>query len=78
MEPWLRHLRWREVRLLALVLANLLAIGGFLGAGVRQAQEETGGWRRIDFQAVLARMRTGELSSREAQWYRPADQGERR
>jgi hypothetical protein len=78
MEPWLRHLRWRELRLLALVLANLFAIAGFLGGGGQQAEVQIGGWRRIDLEAVLARMRTGALSDREAQWYRPADQAEKR
>jgi len=77
MEPWLRHVRWRELRLLALVLANLMAIAGFLGGGGQQAQTQIGGWRRIDLDAVVDRIRAGELSDREAQWYRPAEQAER-
>ena len=60
----------RELQLVALVLANLLVIAGHLGAGLQQVGRETGGWRRIDTQAVLSRLRAGELSSREAEWYR--------
>jgi hypothetical protein len=70
MKSWLRHLRWREFQLVAMVLANLFVIAGHLGAGLQQAGQETGGWRRIDTQAVLTRMRAGELSGREAEWYR--------
>jgi hypothetical protein len=78
MGTWRRYLRGREVRLLALVSANLLAIGGFLGAGGQQPQEQVGGWRRIDMEAVQTRVRSGELSSREAEWYRPVDRAESR
>lgn len=74
MEPWLRHVRWREMRLLALVLANLVAIAGFLEGGGQQAHTQVGGWRRIDVEAVQVRIRAGQLSDREAQWYRPAEQ----
>ena len=77
MEPWLRHVRLRELRLLVLILANLMAIAGFLGGGGQQAQTQVGGWRRIDLDAVRDRMRAGELSDREAQWYRPAEQADR-
>ena len=73
MKSWLRHLRWREFQLVALVMGNLFVIAGHLGAGVQQAGQETGGWRRIDTQAVLTRLRAGELSSREADWYRPLE-----
>lgn len=78
MEALLRHVRWREARLLALVLANLVAIAGFLGGGGQQAPTQVGGWRRIDREALEARIRAGELSDREAQWYRPAEQAVRR
>ena len=73
MKPWLRRLRWREFQLLALVLANLFVIAGHLGAGLQQVGQETGGWRRVDTEAVLSRLRAGELSDREAEWYRPVE-----
>lgn len=71
-------MRWREFGLLALVLANLLAIAGFLDAGIRKAGEQTGGWRRVDLDRVQELLRTGELNPREADWYRPLPKGEGR
>jgi len=74
MERWLRHLRWREGKLLILVLANLIAIAGFLGSGIRGGGEQIGGWRQIQLDAFTERVRSGELSGREASWYR-AEEG---
>jgi len=71
MERWLRHVRRREVRFLAFMLANLVCIAGYVASGIGAAPEGTGGWRRIDFQAVESRVDAGDLVRREADWYRP-------
>jgi hypothetical protein len=69
MERWLRHSRRREFRFLAFMLANLVCIGGYVASGIGAAPEGSGGWRRIDFQAVESRIDAGDLVRREADWY---------
>lgn len=72
-----RHLRLREFRFLGFILANLIAIGLFLSLG----QEETapvGGWRRIDTEALVRRLQSGELQMREALWSKPVEDGRER
>jgi hypothetical protein len=77
--PWMRHLRLRDYRFLALVAIDLLAIGAYLAGGLALEQTPSGGWRHIDRVALERRIESGELQSREARWYRPVDvRGERR
>ena len=70
MQRWLKHVRRRELRFLAFMLANLVCVGGYLASGVGVTPEK-GGWRRIDLDAVEARIEAGELVRKEADWYRP-------
>ena len=51
------------------MLVNLVCIAGYLASGVGVTPEESGGWRRIDFDAVEARIEAGELVRKEADWY---------
>jgi hypothetical protein len=59
---------------LALVLLNLLGIGLYLGVG--PVRQEGAGYRVIDATVVRRLLDSGELSTREAQWYHPARPGE--
>lgn len=59
----------RDWQLLVLVVANLVCVGGFLASNLGDSQPTTGGWRKIDFQALQTRIESGELSSQEASWY---------
>ena len=69
------HLRQRDLRFLATVAAALACIVGFL---LTQAGPEVaGGWRRIDREALERRIESGELSGREASWYRVVDPASR-
>lgn len=70
MQLWLQHVRRREVRFLALAAINLACIAGYVAGGVGMTPEG-GGWRRIDYQAVEARMEAGDLVRKEADWYHP-------
>jgi hypothetical protein len=63
------HLRRRDLVFLGWIAATLLGIGGYLLEGASEVRE-AGGWRRIDRAAVEARIGSGELSGREADWYR--------
>ncbi len=65
-----KHLHRHDIELLALVATVVLAVGGYLLAGLGAGPQGGTGWRRIDTAAVRARIRTGELSDREARWYR--------
>lgn len=69
METWLRHLHRRDLRFIAFVLANLLCIACYLFAHVQPIEQETVGWRRIDLEAVMNRIETGDLLRHEAAWY---------
>jgi len=73
MRRWLRHVRRRELRFLALAVINLACIAGYVTGGVGVTPQE-GGWRRIDYQAVEARMEAGELVRKEALWYHAASE----
>ncbi len=66
------HLHLRELRLLGLVAVALLLIAGQLGSALGPEPTE-GGWRRVDIEAVRARIEKGELSNREAVWARPTE-----
>lgn len=67
-------LRRRDLRFVALVGANLAGIAGFLVAGLRTADETPGGWRRIDREALEARIEAGDLVRHEARWYRVVEE----
>jgi hypothetical protein len=60
-----------DLPLVVLVAANLLAVGGFLGVGPTESAPGSGGWRRVDIEAVARRIEGGDLSPREALWYHP-------
>ncbi len=68
------RLKLRDWRFLVLILAHVIGIAGFLSAGGGGGAVTAGTWRRIDTEAVKAKIRAGELSDHEADWYRPLDQ----
>lgn len=65
------RLRRRDLRFLGVVALNLAAIGAFLATESGAPETAVGGWRRIDRAALERRIESGELSGREALWYRP-------
>ncbi len=67
------RLRKRDWRFALLVAAHALFIAGFVRAQLGEAPPTTGGWRRIDVDAVKAKIRAGDLVGREADWYRVDD-----
>lgn len=71
MQAWLRHLRVRDLRFAALVALELALMAAYLAAGYRGLGQEGHGFRRIDLQALEARMDAGDLSRHEALWYHP-------
>lgn len=73
MERWLRHLHGREWRFLALSLATLACMAGFLSSGFEALHETPGGWRRVDLGRLNERIDRGDLMTREALWYHPAE-----
>ena len=75
---WLRHLHPRDYRFLAFVLVNLLCVAAYLFAHVQTLQQETGGWRRIDLDAVMSRIESGDLLQHEAAWYHDQREGKRK
>jgi hypothetical protein len=71
MHAWLRHLHARELRFIAVVLTDLLFVAAYLAGGYGGLGQEGHGWRRIDVEALEARMDAGDLNRREARWYHP-------
>jgi hypothetical protein len=71
------HLRRRDLRFLATVAAALACIVGFLLTQAGPEATGGGGWRRIDREALERRIESGELSGREASWYRVVDPARR-
>ncbi len=71
MERWLKHVRRREVQFLAVILINLFCIAAYVADGFGVRPEGTGGWRRIDIEAVESLIDAGDLVRKEADWYRP-------
>jgi hypothetical protein len=67
------HVRSHDWALLLLVGASLAAVAAFLGAGPGAPGQGTGGWRRVDAEAVRLRIEAGDLSSREALWWHAED-----
>ncbi|OAD20470.1 secreted protein [Candidatus Thiomargarita nelsonii] len=76
MKIWLTKPQRRDSLFAAFILANLVCIGGFLFSSTETALEQTGGWRRIDLDALTTRINAGDLVDKEADWYRPIDGGE--
>ncbi len=72
MQAWLRHLRARDLRFTAFVALELVLMAAYLAGGYRGLGQQGHGFRRIDLQALEARMDAGDLSRHEAQWYHPA------
>ena len=66
----MRRFRSCDWRFALLVLAHVIGIAGFLGAGDDSTASTRGSWRAIDTTAVRAKIRAGDLSSHEADWYR--------
>jgi hypothetical protein len=71
------HLRRRDLRFLAVVALNLAAIGAFLATESGAPPTGVGGWRRIDRAALEGRIESGELSRKEALWWRSVEELER-
>jgi len=67
------HLRRRDLRFLGVVAVNLAAIGAFLATEAGAPETAVGGWRRIDRAALESRIESGELSRKEASWYREVE-----
>ena len=67
------RLKLRDWRFLVLVLVHAIGIAGFLSAGGGDGAVAAGSWRRIDTEAVKAKIRAGDLSDHEADWYQPLE-----
>jgi hypothetical protein len=67
------HLRRRDLRFLGVVALTLAAIGAFLATESGAPETGVGGWRRIDRAALERRIESGELSRKEAVWWRAID-----
>ncbi|MBW2455501.1 MAG: hypothetical protein JRI68_13360 [Deltaproteobacteria bacterium] len=57
-------------RLLVLVVAHGVGIAGFIGAEQESVQAERSGWRKVDQEALMEKIRAGDLVQHEADWYR--------
>jgi len=67
------HLRrMQDMRLVLLIVMSLVLIGLHLEQVGRGAGESGAGWRHLDLDALQRRIEAGDLSDREADWYRPA------
>jgi len=60
----------RDLKFAAFIIVNLFCLGGFLFSDTETVSELTGGWRRIDLDALMAHIRAGKLVTKEAAWYR--------
>jgi hypothetical protein len=67
------HLRRRDLRFLGVVALTLAAIGAFLATESGAPETGVGGWRRIDRAALERRIESGELSRKEAVWWREVE-----
>ena len=63
------HWRPRDLRFLSLVALTCLVGAIYLNEGLRLAEQEGSGWRRLDLDALMRR---------EAEWYHPATEKEAR
>jgi hypothetical protein len=64
------HLRRRDLRFLGVVALNLACVAAYLTTESGAPETAVGGWRRIDRAALESRIESGELSRKEAAWYR--------
>ena len=71
-----RHLHPRDLRFLGLVAMTGLIIVLYLATGLQLADQTGSGWRKVDLDAVMQRIETGELRELEADWYHPATEDE--
>lgn len=63
--------RRQDLRLVLLIAMSLVLIGLHLEQIGRDAAGTGSGWRRVDLDALQRRIEAGDLSDREADWYRP-------
>jgi len=72
----LRHFHRRELGFLALIALTGLLIALHLASGLDRVGIPGSGWRAIDRASLERRIESGELRDREAEWFRPARNGE--
>jgi hypothetical protein len=65
-----RRFKQSDWRMVVLVLAQAVAIAGFISADAPTPQAEQGGWRKVDREALMEKIRSGDLVQHEADWYR--------
>ncbi len=66
-----KYLHRHDWELVLLIAAMLFTLGGFLLQQLGTVSREGASWRRIDTEAVRKLIQAGDLSDREAEWYRP-------
>ncbi len=64
----------QDLRLVVLIAISLVLIGLHLNEVGHVSSESGSGWRQVDLEALQRRIETGDLSDREADWYRPAEE----
>ena len=67
------YLRRRDRRFLGVVALNLVCVAGYLATESGAPETSVGGWRRIDRAALERRIESGELSRKEAVWWREVE-----
>ena len=73
-----RRFATTDWRLLVLLAAHLVGIVGFISAETETAQPQRSGARKVDREALMDKIRAGDLVQHEADWYRVVpDEGER-
>jgi len=63
------RLKSRDRRFVLVAGINLLAVTAFLLSHIGDEPAYTG-WRKIDYQALVDRINSGDLVRHEAHWYR--------
>lgn len=71
------HLRRRDLRFLGVVALILAGVAAFVVTQSGAPDTAVGGWRRIDRAALESRIESGELSRKEAVWYREVERSGR-
>ena len=59
----------RDIKFAALIALNLVAIAGFLVSHLGDEPAYTG-WRKIDYQALMQKINSGDLVRHEAVYWR--------
>lgn len=62
--------RRRDLRFLGVVALTLAGVAAYVATQSGAPETAVGGWRRIDRAALESRIESGELSRREAVWWR--------